>query len=80
MTIRKLAEITGYSISTVSKAFSNKKDVSEIAKREIIEKAKELGCYENFCKETTIERLSPCYAPKRIASSILKFYPFFDLF
>ena len=51
MTIKKLAEITGYSISTVSKAFSNKKDVSEHAKREIIEKAKELGCYHKFSKE-----------------------------
>ena len=58
MTIRKLAEITGYSVSTVSKAFSNKKDVSEIAKKEIIEKAKELGCYEKFAKENSLPTLA----------------------
>ena len=64
MTIRKLAEITGYSISTVSKAFSNKKDVSEIAKRDIIEKAKELGCYEKFCKENYDRKIIAVLCPE----------------
>lgn len=64
MNIKKLAEITGYSVSTVSKAFSNKKDVSEQAKQEIFEKAKELGCYEKYSKENYDRKIVAVLCPE----------------
>lgn len=64
MNIKKLAEITGYSVSTVSKAFSNKKDVSEQAKNEIFEKAKELGCYEKYSKENYDRKIVAVLCPE----------------
>lgn len=64
MTITKLAEMTGYSVSTVSKALANKKDVSEYAKQKIIEKAKELGCYEKFCRENYDRKIIAVLCPE----------------
>ena len=64
MTITKLARLTGYSVSTVSKALSNKKDVSEFARQKIIEKAKELGCYEKFCKENYDRKIIAVLCPE----------------
>ena len=50
MTLKKLSEITGYSISTLSKVFSDSKEISKDTKKEVIKLAKELGVYEKYCK------------------------------
>ena len=50
MTLKELSKITGYSVSTLSKIFSDSKEVSKETKNAVIIKAKELGCYYKFNK------------------------------
>ena len=50
MTMRKLAELAGVSVSTISKAFSGSKEVSVSQRERIFELAREHGCYEKYCK------------------------------
>lgn len=50
MTMAKLAAIAGVSVSTVSKAFSGSKEISEKKRDEIFAIAKKEGCFEKFCK------------------------------
>ena len=47
ITIKELAKITGYSKSTVSYALNGKSGVGDNARKEIIEKAQELGYFPN---------------------------------
>lgn len=51
MTMRKFAEMIGFAPSTVSKAFSESREISRATKDEIFAKAKELGCFEQFFKK-----------------------------
>lgn len=51
MNLKELAKITGYSLSTVSKVFSDGKDVSAETKAAVIKKAKELGCFYKYDKK-----------------------------
>lgn len=48
MSLKKISELTGYSVSTVSKAFSGKADVSEYSKQKIFTAAKKLGLYDKY--------------------------------
>ena len=64
MNIRKLAKLTGYSVSTVSKAFSGKKDISEYARSVIFEKAKELGCYDKYAKDKYDKKIIAVLCPE----------------
>ena len=57
MNIKKLAEITGVSAGTVSKAFSGSKEISEITREKIFAAAKENGCFEQFDKKGTIKKV-----------------------
>lgn len=50
MTLRQFAKTIGFSPSTVSKAFSNAKDVSEKTRKQILKAATELGVFESFYK------------------------------
>jgi len=50
MTMKKLAELAGVSVSTVSKAFSGSKEVSVEKKEEIFRIAREQGCYDKYWK------------------------------
>lgn len=47
-TIKEIAKMTGYSISTVSKALNGYKDVSQKAKNEIVKVSEELNYYPNY--------------------------------
>lgn len=51
MTMTKLARIANVSVSTVSKAFSGSTEVSQEKRDYIFGLAKELGCYNKFCKD-----------------------------
>lgn len=51
MNLTQFAKITGYSVSTVSKAFSDSPDISEMTKNSILQKAKELGIYPKYNKK-----------------------------
>lgn len=46
MTVTELAKLTGYSISTVSKALSDSNEISSEAKEKILSRAKETGYYD----------------------------------
>jgi LacI family transcriptional regulator len=64
MTLKKLSEITGYSVSTLSKVFSNSKEINESTKLEIIKKAKELGVYEKYAKLKYKKRIIAVVIPE----------------
>ena len=59
MTLEKLAKLANVSVSTVSKAFSGSRDISEETRRKVFQIAKEQGCYEKYYKG--------CYARRVIA-------------
>lgn len=50
MTLERIAEEAGTSISTVSKAFSGSREISEYTKERIFSIAKEMGCFEKYYK------------------------------
>ena len=61
MTVTELARITGYSISTVSKALSDSAEISTKAKEEILAAAVETGYYNK-----AIKRKKRIGAPKTV--------------
>ena len=46
MTLQKLAKMTGVSVSTVSKAFSDSEEISRDTKKLVFKTAKSTGCFE----------------------------------
>ncbi len=50
MTMTKLAELAGVSVSTVSKAFSGSLEISQKQREHIFDTAKAHGCYDKYCK------------------------------
>lgn len=50
MTLQKIADITGVSVSTVSKAFSDSSEISADTKSLIFKTAHENGCFEKYYK------------------------------
>ena len=50
MTMAKLADLAGVSVSTVSKAFSGSGEISEEKREHIFNIAKEHGCYDKYCR------------------------------
>lgn len=48
--LKQFADLTGYSVSTISKVFSDNSEISIETKSRIIEKAKELGIFEKYNK------------------------------
>ena len=47
VTLRQIAEETGYAVITVSKALRGERDIAEATKRAIREKAREMGYVQN---------------------------------
>ena len=50
MTLQKLAELSGVSVSTVSKAFSGSRDIGKKTRERIFQLAKEHGCFDQYNK------------------------------
>lgn len=50
MTLAKIARLAGTSVSTVSKAFSGNREISEETKEKIFAISKELGCFDKYYK------------------------------
>ena len=48
MNLKELSRITNFSVSTISKAFSNADDISDDAKKVIFEAAKKYGCFGKY--------------------------------
>ena len=51
MTLERIAELAGTSISTVSKAFAGSREISAYTKERIFAIAKETGCFEKYYKQ-----------------------------
>ena len=51
MNLKQLSSITGYSLATVSKAFSGSNEISKETREIIVKKATELGIYEKYNKQ-----------------------------
>ena len=61
MTVTELSRITGYSISTVSKALSDSSEIGADAKQKILKAARDTGYYEK-----TLKRKKRLGAPKTV--------------
>ena len=71
ITLKTIAEITGYSITTVSRALAGYSDVAESTRQKIAETAEKLGYYPNQTarqlqrqRSDTIGLIIPVYAPR----------------
>lgn len=64
MTMAKLAEIVGVSVSTVSKAFSGSKEISEKKRELIFEAAKKYGCYDKYRKSNYTDKVIAVICPE----------------
>lgn len=64
MTYKKLAEVTGFSVSTISKAFSQSAEISEASKEKIFIAAKNMGCFDKYYKEKYDKRIIAVICPE----------------
>ncbi|MBR2870936.1 MAG: LacI family DNA-binding transcriptional regulator [Clostridia bacterium] len=64
MNLKQLAQITGVSISTVSKIFSGSEEISEQTKKIVLDKAKELGIFDKYNKNKYEKKLIVVICPE----------------
>lgn len=64
MTLEKLAKLANVSVSTVSKAFSGSRDISEKTREKIFQIARENGCYEKHYKGSYSRRVVAVICPE----------------
>ena len=64
MTLSKLAERAGVSVSTVSKAFSGADEISEAMRERIFAIAKEEGCFDKYYKAPRTHPMIALLAPE----------------
>lgn len=64
MTLSKIAKLAETSVSTVSKAFSGSKEISEETRERIFLIAKELGCYDKYYKAPRKQPLIAILVPE----------------
>jgi DNA-binding LacI/PurR family transcriptional regulator len=64
MTLSKLAELAGVSVSTVSKAFSERPDVGKETRERIFSIAKEQGCFDKYNKNKFQKKIIAVLCPE----------------
>ena len=64
MTLRELAKLTNYSVSTVSKAFHGAEDISENTREEIFKIAREHGCFGKYYKDKYQKKIIAIICPE----------------
>ena len=64
MTLEKLAKRANVSVSTVSKAFSGSRDISEETRQKVFQIAREEGCYEKYYKGSYPRRVIAVICPE----------------
>lgn len=64
MTMKQLASLAGVSVSTVSKAFSQKSEIPEKTRQHIFEIARKQGCYEKYCKSHFAKKVIAVICPE----------------
>lgn len=64
MSLKKIAQTAGVSVSTVSKVFSNSREISPKTKERVISASKTLGCFEKYTKEKYPEKIIAVICPE----------------
>ncbi len=64
MSLKKIAQASGVSVSTVSKAFSGSPEISPETRKKVIEVSKKLGCFEKYTKEKYPEKIIGVICPE----------------
>lgn len=64
MTMAKLAELAGVSVSTVSKAFSGSTEISDEKREYIFSLARKYGCYDKYCKASCDKKVIAVVCPE----------------
>ncbi len=64
MSYKKLSGITGFSVSTISKAFSQSSEISESTRAKIYSAAREMGCFDKYYKEKYKKRIIAVICPE----------------
>lgn len=64
MTYKKLSEITGFSVATISKAFSQNDEISEHTKEKIYDAARRCGCFDKYFKEKYNKKIIAIICPE----------------
>lgn len=64
MNLEKLANVAGVSLSTVSKAFSGSKEISDKTRDKIFELAKEYGCFDKYYNAKRTKKVISVICPE----------------
>lgn len=64
MSLKTISEMTGFSVSTVSKAFSGKSDISESSRTKIFKAAEKIGLYEKYAKNKFDKKIAALIIPE----------------
>ncbi len=67
MTLKRIAELAGVSVSTVSKAFSGSEEISEETRQKIFEIAREQGCFDKYNKNKYNKKVIAVICPEIIS-------------
>lgn len=67
MNLRKLSEMTGFSVSTISKAFSGSREIPPSTRDKIFEAAKNAGVYEKYYRPVPEKPVVAVIAPEFIS-------------
>ena len=73
MNLKQLSNLLGYSVSTISKAFSGSTEISETTKNIIIAKSKELGIYSKYSKQKFEKKVIAVIIPELEGDYYTKF-------
>ena len=73
MNLKQLSNLLGYSVSTISKAFSGSDEISKTTRDIIIEKAKELGVYDKYNKQKYEKKVIAVIIPELESDYYTKF-------
>ncbi len=64
ITMQKIAELSGVSLATVSKAFSGSEEISEETRNKIFSIAKKYNCFEKYNKRKTLKKVVAIICPE----------------
>jgi len=73
MTLKKLAQLANASVSTVSKAFSGKGDISDATREHIFAVAREHGCFQQFYHMPYDRPVVAVIIPEAISNTYIRY-------
>ena len=79
MTLNELSKKTGYSVSTLSKAFNNSAEIPQSTKDKIFQIAKDEGCLHHYAKQRFINKVVAVIIPETTSEAYSRLIKSFDL-